>query len=153
MYIYFLIQVQGVWYEIARIPSSDVPACVKVTAPEAESNGVYTLKVNYVNNVNNGWEPTEETLTFPWNEAKNGLFSLKYGNADANVTVNFKYMGGIGNYSLVCGYTDFAPSVSLIRVLSRNQIVNSFIKNEIELLAQKENISLSQLTWVQQDGK
>lgn len=111
------------------------------------------MKVNYVNNVNSGWEPTEETLTFPWNEAENGLFSLKYGNADANVTVNFKYMGGIGNYSLVCGYTDFAPSVSLIRVLSRNQIVNSFIKNEIELLAQKENISLSQLTWVQQDGK
>ncbi|XP_023290900.2 uncharacterized protein LOC111674515 [Lucilia cuprina] len=146
-------QVKGVWYEIARLPSSEVPACLKIIAPESEVNGTYTLQLDYINNVNNGWVPTHESLAFPWSEAKHGNFNLTYSDEIVNVTVKFKYLGSKGGYSIVCGYSDLASSMSIIRILSRNKLVNSTVKNEIYALANLFHISLSQLTWVQQDGK
>lgn len=143
----------GVWYEIGRLPSSDVPACLKVIAPESQLNDNYTLQLDYINNVNNGWQPTEESLVFPWNEAKNGNFNLLYSDGSVNMTVKFKYLGSMKGYTVVCGYSDFASSVSIIRILSRNKLVNSTVKAEIDALAGQFHISLSQLTWVQQDGR
>ncbi|XP_065371280.1 uncharacterized protein LOC135963379 [Calliphora vicina] len=146
-------QVAGVWYEIGRLPSSDVPACLKVIAPETKLDGNYTLQLDYINNVNNGWQPTEESLVFPWNEAKNGNFNLLYSDGIVKMTVKFKYLGSMKGYTVVCGYSDFASSVSIIRILSRNKLVNSTVKAEIDALANQFHISLSQLTWVQQDGR
>ncbi|XP_037827073.1 uncharacterized protein LOC119615063 [Lucilia sericata] len=146
-------QVAGVWYEIGRLPSSDVPACLEVIAPESEVNGTYTLQLDYINNVNNGWLPTKESLVFPWSEVKNGNFNLLYSDGIVNMTVKFKYLGSMRGYSVVCGYSDFASSMSIIRILSRNKLVNNTVKDEIDALANQLHISLSQLTWVQQDGK
>ncbi|KAM7344328.1 uncharacterized protein ACRADG_011099 [Cochliomyia hominivorax] len=146
-------QVGGVWYEIARIPSSEVPACLKVIVPDYQLNGNYSLKLEYRNNVNNGWKYTEETLVFPWSQAQNGTFDLFYGNGITNITVNFKYMGTLGDYSVVCGYSDVVPNLSIIRILSRNKLVDHTVQEEIDTLANNFDINLSELTWVEQGEK
>ncbi|XP_061402359.1 uncharacterized protein LOC133338157 [Musca vetustissima] len=147
-------QLSGAWYEVARLPPTEVPACLEVTAPNSIEKDLYTLKLDYVDNVSNGWKPVQEKIEFPWDaETQNGKFNLTYSGSDTNVTVDFVYMGTLNNLTVVCGYSGIAPSVSLIRILSRNRTVDSKIRSEVENIVTEFGIAASEMTWVEQGPK
>ncbi|XP_058988321.1 uncharacterized protein LOC131807229 [Musca domestica] len=147
-------QLSGSWYEVARLPHSDIPACVEVIAPTSIEKDMYTLKLDYINNVNKGWKRVQENIEFPWDaNTQKGKLNLTYTGDDTNVTVNFVYMGTLNNLTLVCGYAGLAPSVSLLRVLSRNRTVEYRMQRELETLMADFGVDAAEITWVEQGSK
>ncbi|XP_037936491.1 uncharacterized protein LOC119670342 [Teleopsis dalmanni] len=147
--------ISGVWYEAARIPKADVPACLKVIAPPAsEVSDNYTLTLDFRNNVNNKWNHEIDTVVFPWNDyTKNGTFDLVYGTGSLSVTITFKLIGtDYKNIALVCGYTKFLSSAALIKVMTRQQTISPSIMNTVQKYADQYGIG-SQITWVEQSEK
>jgi len=57
--------------------------------PAEIENDILSLDLNFISTVNNGWQFTEESVEFPWNEdTQTGIFKLDYDT----VTVTYKLM-------------------------------------------------------------
>ncbi|KAL7727071.1 hypothetical protein ACLKA6_001013 [Drosophila palustris] len=71
-----LKNVAGVWYEIGRVPKTDVFQCLNVTVPDtAESELV--LDLEYIRTYDGSRTPVKESLSFPWNiNTQNSVFNL-----------------------------------------------------------------------------
>ncbi|XP_054747618.1 uncharacterized protein LOC129253329 [Anastrepha obliqua] len=147
-------RISGIWYETARFPETEVPACVKVSAPTTPIDGHYTLRMNYFNNVDKGWKNTTEDIVFTWNEnTQNGTFELVYGYSPFSITVIFKLIAtDYETLALVCGYSPMAPQINLIKVLTRHAPLNPILIEKINDLANIYNVG-SLITWVEHSSR
>ncbi|KAH8265265.1 hypothetical protein KR038_002703 [Drosophila bunnanda] len=141
-----LTDLSGYWYEVARVPNVDVLACLNVSVPAEAKNENLSLGLNYISTVNNDWQFTNESLSFPWdNETQHGLFNLDYGIA--TVTYKVVYV----NYSsvaLLCGFSSISP-IPLFKLFSREPEISQQARDVIQYVANTYNVS-DQIAWEEQ---
>ncbi|KAH8382929.1 hypothetical protein KR009_005847, partial [Drosophila setifemur] len=136
----------GYWYEAARAPKVDVLECLNVLVPAAIENNTFSLQLDYITTVTGGWEPTKESVQFPWtNSTQHGIFSLEYDQ----VTVTYKL--AYTNYSdiaIVCGYSTIS-NIPLYKFFSRERQMSQEQIAFINVYIEKYGIA-DQIYWEEQ---
>lgn len=130
------------------MPNVDVLACLNVSVPAEAGSETLSLDLNYISTVNNGWQFTNESVGFPWNnDTQHGIFNLQYDIA----TVTYKLV--YANYTsvaLVCGFSSISP-IPLFKLFTRVPEISEQTRNIIQLVANSYNVS-DQIVWEEQSA-
>ncbi|KAH8243913.1 hypothetical protein KR032_011284 [Drosophila birchii] len=141
-----LTELSGYWYEVARVPNVDVLACLNVSVPAEPKNDNLSLGLNYISTVNNDWQFTNESISFPWdNKTQQGLFNLDYGIA--TVTYKMVYVN-YTSVALLCGFSSISP-IPLFKLFARVPEISQGARDVIQLVANTYNVS-DQIAWDEQ---
>ncbi len=141
-----LTQLSGYWYEAARVPNVQVLECLNVSVPAEIENDILSLDLNFISTVNNGWQFTEESVEFPWNEdTQTGIFKLDYDT----VTVTYKLMlTDYENIAFVCGFGSISP-VPLFKLFTRKRELSQEMINLAKSYAEQYGMG-NQIAWEMQ---
>ncbi|EDW42031.1 uncharacterized protein LOC6621306 [Drosophila sechellia] len=141
-----LTRLSGYWYEAARVPNVQVLQCLNVSVPAEVEKDSLSLDLNFISTVNNGWQFTEESVEFPWNNyTQGGIFKLDYDT----VTVTYKLMiTDYENIAFVCGFGSISP-VPLFKLFTRQREVSQDTIDTAKSLAESYGMG-NQIAWEMQ---
>ncbi|XP_039494463.1 uncharacterized protein LOC120453706 [Drosophila santomea] len=141
-----LTRLSGYWYEAARVPNVQVLQCLNVSVPAEIEKETLSLDLNFISTVNNGWQYTEESVGFPWNNSTQyGIFNLQYDT----VTVTYKLMlTDYENFAFVCGFGSISP-VPLFKLFTREREVSQQMIDMAEAYAERYGMG-NQIAWEKQ---
>ncbi|XP_032593311.1 uncharacterized protein LOC6563584 [Drosophila grimshawi] len=110
----------GDWYEMGRVPKTDVMKCLVVSVPQKADENL-ELHLEYISTLGGDIQRVRETVQFPMdNFTKNSIFHLFYSGS-LSIIITYKVIyTDYKHMTLICGYAGISP-VPLIKLLSRQR--------------------------------